>query len=158
MPESVFAPNAVPGRPSVLAPAHPGVRYVLGVVALAAGYYGAAQVGYALDFAGPVAAILWLPAGVAIAFLSLGGLRFWPGVLVGDLLANDYAALPLGSALGQTCGNMLAVLVAGALIRGLLRRGSPLESTGGLGGLLGALAAGTTISAVVGPLSLLLGG
>lgn len=142
----------------VMAPLHPRVRYLLGVVALAAGYYGAAEVGYALDFAGPVAAILWLPAGVAMAFLSLGGLRFWPGVLVGDLLANDYAALPLGSALGQTCGNMLAVLVAAALIRGLLRRGSPLESIGGLGGLLGALAAGTTISATVGPLSLLLGG
>ena len=31
-------------------------------------YYGAAKLGYELEFAGPVAAIVWLPAGVAIAF------------------------------------------------------------------------------------------
>jgi signal transduction histidine kinase len=149
---------AMPSEWVLHAPSHPGLRYALGVVALAAIYFGAAQVGYALDFAGPVAAILWLPAGVGIAFLTLGGLRFWPGVLVGDLLANDYAALPLGSALGQTCGNMLEVLVAAALIRRLLRQGSPLDSIGGLGRLLVALAAGTAISATVGPLSLLVGG
>jgi signal transduction histidine kinase len=159
MPEFVFAPDAVSGRSSLPRLAgHQRIRYVLGVAGLAAAYYGAAEVGYALDFAGPVAAILWLPVGVAIAFLALAGLRFWPGVLVGDLLANDYTTLPLGSALGQTSGNMLEVLVAALLIRRLLRRGSPLETIGGLGGLLGALAAGTAISATVGPLSLVLGG
>ena len=52
-------------------------RYLAGVVALAAAYVAAATVGYELRFAGPVAAIVWLPAGVAIAFLCLGGLRFW---------------------------------------------------------------------------------
>jgi hypothetical protein len=62
-------------------------RYLAGVVALAGAYYAAAKVGYELEFAGPVAAIVWLPAGVAISFLCLGGLRLWPGVLVGDLLA-----------------------------------------------------------------------
>ena len=159
MPGFVFAPLAGSRRSSSLRlVARPRPRYVIGVLALAAMYYGAALVGYALDFAGPVAAILWLPVGVAIAFLSLGGLRYWPGVLVGDLLANDYTELPLGSALGQTCGNMLEVLLAALLIRRLLRRGSPLEGVGALGALLVALAAGTAVSAVVGPLSLLLGG
>ena len=124
-----------------------------GVLTLAGAYYAAAKVGYELEFAGPVAAIVWLPAGVAIAFLSLGGLRLWPGVLVGDLLANDYSALPLGSALGQTVGNMLEVLVAALLIRRLLARGSPLDSLGGLARLLAAIVAGTAISATVGPLS-----
>jgi signal transduction histidine kinase len=155
---SVFARDAVFERSNILRIGQPGVRYVLGVVALAAAYYGAAEIGFALDFAGPVAAILWPPVGVAIAFLSLGGLRFWPGVLAGDLLANDYGALPLGSALGQTCGNMLEVLVAAVLIRRLLRQGSPLESLAGLGGVLAALAAGTAVSATIGPLSLLAGG
>jgi signal transduction histidine kinase len=158
MRESVFARVGVSQRSSISLLRDARVRYVLGVLALAATYYGAAEVGFALDFAGPVAAILWLPAGVGIAFLSLGGLRLWPGVLIGDLLANDYTALPLGSALGQTCGNMLEMLVAAVLIRRLLRNGSPLESVGGLGSLLVALAAGTAVSATVGPLSLLLGG
>ena len=109
------------------------LRYVLGVVVLAGAYYGAAKVSYLLEFAGPVAAIVWLPVGIGMAFLFLGGLRFWPGVLIGDLLANDYGALPLGAALGQTCGNLLEVLVAVALLRRLVRNRSPLASVWGVG-------------------------
>src|SRR5215211_7701571 len=65
--------------------AGPRARYVVGVVALGVLYRGVAQIGYELQFAGPVAAIAWLPVGVGIAFLYLGGLRYWPGVLLGDL-------------------------------------------------------------------------
>jgi signal transduction histidine kinase len=133
------------------------VRYLAGVLALAGAYYGAAKLGYELEFSGPVAAIVWLPAGVGAAFLSLGGLRFWPGVLIGDLLANDYAVLPLGSALGQTVGNMAEVLVASLLIRRLLARGRPLDSVGGTVRLVVTIAAATAISATLGPLSLLAG-
>jgi signal transduction histidine kinase len=129
-------------------------RYLAGVLALAGAYYAAAKLGYELEFAGPVAAIVWLPAGVGIAVLSLGGLRFWPGVLIGDLLANDYSLLPLGSALGQTVGNMTEVLVAALLIRRLLARGSPLDSLGGIARLVATIAAATAISATIGPLSL----
>jgi len=132
-------------------------RYVVGVAALAGLYYASAKLGYQLEFAGPVAAILWLPVGVGIAFLYLGGLRFWPGVLIGDLLANNYMALPVGSALGQTCGNMLEVLVATVLLRRLVRRGSPLDSIVGVGFLVVAIVAGTAVSASVGSLSLLFG-
>jgi signal transduction histidine kinase len=113
--------------------------------------------GYLLEFAGPVAAILWLPVGIGIAFLYLGGLRYWPGVLIGDLFANNYMALPVGSALGQTCGNMLEVLLATVLLRRLVRRGSPLDSVSGVGWLVVAIVAGTAVSATVGALSLLLG-
>ena len=98
-------------------------RHTVGVVSLAGLYYASAKMGYQLEFAGPVAAILWLPVGVGIAFLYLGGLRYWPGVLIGDLFANNYMALPVGSALGQTCGNLLEVLLATVLIRRLVRRG-----------------------------------
>jgi signal transduction histidine kinase len=127
------------------------------VFSLAAVYYGAAHLGYAFEFAGPVAAIVWLPVGVGIAFLWLGGLRLWPGVLIGDLLVNNYSALPLGSALGQTCGNVLEVVVATLLLRRFVPHGSPLVSVGGLGRMLVAIAAGTAVSATVGTLSLRLG-
>ena len=100
---------------------HARLGYPVGLVALAGLYYAAAKTGYLLEFAGPVAAIIWLPVGVGIAFLYLGGLRYWPGVLIGDLLANDYTALPIGSALGQTCGNMLEVILAVLLLRRLVR-------------------------------------
>jgi signal transduction histidine kinase len=133
------------------------LRYPLGVAALAGIYYAGAKTGYLLDFAGPVAAIVWLPVGVGIAFLYLGGLRYWPGVLLGDLLANDYSALPVGSALGQTCGNVLEILLATMLLRRLVRRGSPLQSVPGVGCMVVAIAAGTLVSATVGSLSLVLG-
>jgi len=128
------------------------------MVVLPAVYYGSAKLGYALDFAGPVAAIVWLPVGVAIAFLYLGGTGLWPGVVVGDLLANDYTALPLGTALGQTAGNLLEVLVAVALMRRLIRDDSPLGSVAALTRMIAALAIGTTVSATVGTMSLRLGG
>ncbi|MGN6379988.1 MAG: MASE1 domain-containing protein [Gaiellales bacterium] len=128
------------------------------MLALAAAYDGAAQLSYHLEFAGPVAAIVWLPVGVGIAGLCLAGLEYWPGIVIGDLLANQYSTLPVGSAVGQTIGNVAEVVVAAYLIRRLMRRGCPLESIPGLGGLLIAIAIGTAVSATVGPLSLMLGG
>src|SRR5215469_6888561 len=108
-------------------------RYLLGLAALALAYYAAAHVGYAFEFSGPVAAIVWLPVGVGVAFLYLGGMRFWPGVVIGDLLVNNYSTLPVGTALGQSVGNLLEVLVAVALLRRLCPRGEPLASLRGVG-------------------------
>jgi integral membrane sensor domain MASE1 len=154
----VAGPSVPAERGRLTLAAHPRlVRRLVGGAALAGAYYGAARLGYALGFSGPVAAIVWLPVGVAISFLYLGGLSLWPGLLVGDLLANDYSALPIGSAIGQTCGNVLEVVVAVLLLRRVAVRGSPLGSVRGIGGMLWALGAGTAISATVGAVSLLLG-
>ncbi len=132
-------------------------RYLGQVLALAITYYVAAQIGYALEFAGPVAAIVWLPVGVAISFLYLGGIGLWPGVLVGDLLVNDYSALPIGSAVGQTFGNLLEVGVATLLMRRLIGPRAPLASVRSLARMVAAIACGATVSATVGALSLRLG-
>jgi signal transduction histidine kinase len=134
------------------------LRYVVLASVLAGAYYGAAKLGYVLEFAGPVAAIVWLPVGIGIAFLALGGLRLWPGVLIGDLMANQYATLPLGSALGQTLGNVLEVVVAALLIRRIARRGSPLGNVNDLGRMFAAIAVGTAVSATIGSLSNVAGG
>ena len=138
--------------------ASPTARYLAGVGALAGIYYAGAKTGYVLEFSGPVAAIVWLPVGVGISFLYLGGLRFWPGVLIGDLLANNYGALPIGSALGQTVGNMLEVILATVLLRRLVRQGSALDSIQGVGAIAVAIAAGAAVSATIGVASLLSGG
>ena len=129
-------------------------RYVLLSVLLALLYFGSAKLGFALKFSGPVAAIVWLPTGVGIAFLYFGGVRFWPGVLAGDLLANDYMKIPVGSAVGQTLGNLLEIVLAVVLIKRLVPVGSPLGSSRGVGRMLFAMAVGTLASAVVGTLSL----
>jgi signal transduction histidine kinase len=132
-------------------------RQLVQMLALALVYYGAAHVGYAFEFAGPVAAIVWLPVGVAIAFLYLGGVALWPGVLVGDLLVNDYSALPIGSAVGQTFGNLLEALVATLIMRRAIS-GSPLGSVRNVARMVAAIGAGAAVSATVGTLSLTIGG
>ena len=157
MSEAIYEQRDSAARQWVDRVAHAPASYPFGLVALAGLYYASAKTGYLLEFAGPVAAIVWLPVGVGIAFLYLGGLRYWPGVLIGDLLANNYSALPVGSALGQTCGNMLEVVLAAVLLRRLVRRGSPLDSVRGVGAIVLAIAAGAAISATVGTLSLLSG-
>jgi signal transduction histidine kinase len=137
---------------------HAPARYAGGVLALAGVYYAGAKTGYLLEFSGPVAAIVWLPVGVGVAFLYLGGLAYWPGVLIGDLLANDYSVLPIGSALGQTCGNILEVVISVLLLRRLVRHGSPLATPRGVGAIAVSVAAGAAVSATVGATSLLSGG
>jgi integral membrane sensor domain MASE1 len=83
---------------------------------------------FEFEFAGPSPPFVWLPVAVAISFLYLGRLRLWPGVLVGDLLVNNYSAIPIGSAVGQPSGNLLEVLVATLLMRRLIPRGAPLAA------------------------------
>src|SRR5204863_4328406 len=65
----------------------PPVRYVAGVLALALAYFCAAKLGQSLRYTASVAAI-WPPVGVGIAALYLWGLRWWPGVLIAELLVN----------------------------------------------------------------------
>jgi len=125
-----------------------------GWVALALLYYGSARFGYAFGFSGPIAAIVWLPVGVGAAFLTIGGLSYWPGALIGDLLADQYSAIPVWGAIGQTIGNLLEVVVIAFVVRQVMRRWSPLESLRGVAGMLGGICVGTAVSALVGPLSL----
>jgi len=134
------------------------LRFFLEIGLLAALYYGSAKLGYELGFAGPVAAIVWLPVGVGIAYLYLRGLVFWPGVLLGDLLANDYIRLPVGSALAQTVGNVLEVVLAAYLLRRAARAGYLLGRVDGLVRLLPPVALATMVSATVGTLASRIGG
>lgn len=132
----------------------PQARYLELVLTLAALYIVSARVSHIMAFAGPVSAVLWIPAGVAIAFLYLVGLRYWPGILIGDLLVNCFLRLPLGTAVGKTLGNVLGVIVAALLLEKLAARRTAVVS---VVGTLAALAIGCAISATVGVLSLHLG-
>jgi signal transduction histidine kinase len=156
---TVAAAPGLPGRMRAVRSMGASYGHYLGrVLLLVVLYRGAAEIGYALQFAGPVASIVWLPVGVGIAFLYLRGLAYWPGVLVGDLLANDYSTLNLGSAIGQTCGNVLEVVIATWLLTRLAPQRDPLARVRGVAGILAAIGAGTLVSATVGSASLLLGG
>jgi integral membrane sensor domain MASE1 len=54
--------------------------------------------------------------------MTLFGLRLWPGIVVGDLLAGNYST-PLATVLGQTTGNTLEVLIVALLLRRLVGSG-----------------------------------
>jgi signal transduction histidine kinase len=140
----------------------PWVGYVVGVLALAAAYYGSAKLGQSLRYTASVAAI-WPPAGVGIAALYLWGLRWWPAVLIAELVINWELAvgsnpLPLGSLVGQQAGNMAEILVGAILLRRLLGPGAALDRVEQVGGMFVAVALATAVSATFGTTSMLAGG
>src|SRR5215212_4902017 len=120
-------------------------RYLGGVLLLAAAYYGAAKLGQTLQYTASVSAI-WPPAGLGIAALYLWGLRWWPGVLIAELVINGELlladkGLPLGSLLGQQGGNMAEILVGAVLLRRLIGPRAGLDRVEQVGGVLIALVA-----------------
>jgi signal transduction histidine kinase len=137
------------------------VRYVAGVLAVAAGYYAFAVGGKALLLTGPAGAF-WPAAGLAIAVLYLGGLRWWPGVLLGDLgslLADVLSdAVPPGTALVQAVGDMAGLLVAAIILRRLVGLRAAMDRRQQVGGVLIAVATGAAISAAVAMVSVRAGG
>jgi signal transduction histidine kinase len=140
----------------------PSLRYVAGVVLLGAAYYGAAKVGQTLRYTASVSAI-WPPAGLGIAALYLWGLRWWPGVLLGELIVNaelliDDSTFPIGSVLGQQTGNMAEIIVGALLLRRLIGPNAAMDRVEQVGGMLVALGVGTAISATAGTISMVAGG
>jgi signal transduction histidine kinase len=128
---------------------------------LGAAYYGAAKVGQTLRYTASVSAI-WPPAGLGIATLYLWGLRWWPGVLLGELVINGELLLhdgsfPVGSLLGQQTGNMAEIFVGAMLLRRLIGSGAALDRVEQVGGMFVALAVATAISATIGTTSMLAG-
>jgi signal transduction histidine kinase len=140
----------------------PPLQFVGGVLLLGAAYYGAAKLGQTLRYTASVSAI-WPPAGLGIAALYLWGLRWWPGVLLGELVVNaelllDDSSFPIGSLLGQQTGNMAEIIVGALLLRRLVGPNAALDRVEQVGGMLVALATATAISATAGTVSMVAGG
>jgi signal transduction histidine kinase len=161
----------IPAQPFFLQPAldRAGVvlrsraaRYVAGVVVLAAAYYGAAKLGQTLRYTASVSAI-WPPVGLGIAALYLWGLRWWPGIFIGEVIVNgelllENHSLPFGSLVGQQAGNMAEIIVGALLLRRLIGARARLDRVEQVAGMILALALATVISATVGTISMLAGG
>jgi integral membrane sensor domain MASE1 len=98
------------------------VRYPVQVVLLVAAYLGVALIG--LTFAIPPgnATAVWPASGVALAAVMLLGVRVWPGVWLGALLANSTTTVSLAVAATIATGNTLEALLAAWLCRRLLPR------------------------------------
>jgi signal transduction histidine kinase len=126
------------------------------VLVVAVGYYAAAQGGQTLLLTGPAGAF-WPATGVGIAVLYLGGLRWWPGVLLGDLLTREFT-LPLWAVLVETAGNMARALVAVVILQRLVGRRAAMDRLEHVGAVFAAVAIGETVSATVAMLARQAGG
>jgi signal transduction histidine kinase len=129
------------------------LRYAAGVVLIAIGYLVFAQSGEALLLTGPAGAF-WPATGLGIAVLYLGGLRWWPAVLLGDLLSREWAQLPLGTALAESAGNITRAVVAAIILRRLIGLRAGMDRLSHVGAVLAAVGIGEAISATVAMLAL----
>ena len=90
---------------------------------IAGGYYVAAQSGETLLLSGGVGAF-WPATGVGIALLYVGGLRWWPAILLGDLIGTIVdlpgQRQPLGIALADTAGHVARAIVAVVILQRLV--------------------------------------
>jgi signal transduction histidine kinase len=128
------------------------VRYTAGMLLIAGGYYAAAQSGEALLLTGGVGAF-WPATGVGIALLYLGGLRWWPGLLLGDLLGTlvDLPGdrQPLGIALADTAGHMARAVVAAVILQQLVGRRAAMDRLEQVGAMFVAITVGEALAATV---------
>ena len=158
-PGELVAPAPHTARPFALR--WPSVPEVAGVALLGGAYFGAAMLGQTLRYTAAVSAV-WPPVGLGIAVLYEFGLRWWPGIFLGELLVNGKLLLeaahpPVGSVIGQQAGNMAEVIVGAWLLRRLIGPRAALDKVSQVSGMLLAVGAATAISATVGTLSMFAG-
>jgi PAS domain S-box-containing protein len=122
-------------------------------------YVAAAVVGFRLAFAAEQITTVWAPTGIALAALLAGGVRLWPAIWAGALLANVGTSAPFWTAIVIATGNTLESVTAVWWLRKLpdfdftLRRIADV-----LAFVLIAALTCTTISATVGVATLCAGG
>ena len=130
--------------------------YAASVVVVAGLYYLSGRVGLKLAYLDGAVAALWPPAGFGLAVLFLGGLRLWPGVVIGDLLLADLST-PAATILAQTVGNTVALVVAVLLLRRLTGGRAELTRVVEVLALVVCALLAAVVSGAVGPISLRLG-
>jgi signal transduction histidine kinase len=129
------------------------------MVVLAATYILLARLGLSLATVERSVTLVWPPSGLALAALFLFGLRLWPGVAVGALLVNALTpGVPWPTAVGMALGNTAEAVLGAGLLRwsrfdpGLRRPRDVVKL------VILAASISTAASAVIGSLSLQLGG
>ena len=132
------------------------VLYGVSVALVAGAYYLAGRIGLELAYLDGAVAALWPPAGLGLAVLFLYGVRLWPGIVIGDLLLADFST-PLGTVVGQTVGNTLALVIAALVLRRLTGGRGELERVFDVLALVACAFLAAVVSAAFGPTSLRLG-
>jgi integral membrane sensor domain MASE1 len=133
---------------------------VLANAALVIVYFAAAEFGLAFfALIHPSASAVWLPTGIAMSAVLLGGPRLAPAVFIGAFLANATIAGSVGTSLGVALGNTLEAVLAATLVERFAGGRDAFTSPARILRfmVLGALLS-PAVSATIGVLSLTLGG
>jgi signal transduction histidine kinase/ActR/RegA family two-component response regulator len=118
-------------------------------LAVAAAYFAAARLGFALAVGADQVTAVWPPTGIALAAVLCFGMRAAPGVLLGAFAANASLHEPWLVAAGIGVGNTLEAVAGAALLHrlGFDRR---LARVRDVLALLAAACASPMISATIG--------
>jgi diguanylate cyclase (GGDEF)-like protein/PAS domain S-box-containing protein len=129
------------------------------IAALAAVYVIGARIGLQLAFDNRNVTAVWPPTGIAVAALLLWGIRVWPGIAIGALVANLSNNAGLATSVAITVGNTVAPVAGVYALRSLrwfnaqLTKPRDVAALFGIGGF-----AAMAMSATLGTLSLELTG
>ncbi len=119
------------------------------MVILTACYFVGGLLGKEASFLGGSIALVWPPAGIALAAILLFGYRFWPGVALGAVLFSFTNGMPFGFfTLGTAVGNTVGAIVCTFLLRNFIAFQNAMERTRDVTGFIGlACFLGTTVNA-----------
>src|ERR1035438_628461 len=134
----------------------PGLTTLTRVVILIALYFLGGLFGKQASFLSGSIALVWPPAGIALAAILLFGYRFWPGVALGAILFSFMNGLPLGFfTFGTALGNTMGAIICTFLLRRIMRFDNALERTRDVAGYIGlACFLGTSVNAAFNVVSL----
>jgi len=112
-------PHAHPAEPaSIVGQGRPSALQQAGeLLVLLVAYVLSARLGLMISPVSGFATLVWPPTGIALAALLLRGVRLWPAVMVGAVVANAWSGAPLWTAIGIGIGNTLEAVVAVWLLR-----------------------------------------
>jgi integral membrane sensor domain MASE1 len=80
-------------------------------------YVVSARLGLSMGPVSGFATLVWPPTGIALAALLLRGVRVWPAVTLGAIMANVLTGATFWVALAIGVGNTLEALLAVSLLR-----------------------------------------
>jgi PAS domain S-box-containing protein len=120
------------------------------VIILIALYVVGGLIGKKTAFLSGSAALVWPPAGIALAAILLFGYRFWPGVALGAVLFSFTNGTPFGFfTLGTAVGNTMGAITCAYLLKKFISFDNAMERTRDVTGYIGlACFLGTTVNAM----------
>jgi two-component system, NarL family, sensor histidine kinase FusK len=80
-------------------------------------YLTTAKLGLKYTIIGQTVTLLWLPSGIALVAVLIGGYRMWPGIAFGALIANAGTGVPVFTLSVITLGDTLEPLFGALLLR-----------------------------------------